>query len=173
VTDTVTINQSLSVGEVISASFFIFPRLRIIRRFLLYILILAIGSAVLGALTTSNNTGGLPTLIALLLPIILLPIVFFAFILIISVLVYAARPYIYKNVRFQFNHWGVVKTSDRFEISKPWREFTQYAESKSFFILFISASGGHIIAKRAFHSDEEMEQFRNLLQANLSESSTI
>ena len=72
-----------------------------------------------------------------------------------------------KNVTYKFTHWGMEKTGNGIEFTRPWRGFQKYIETKSFFLLYIADADAHFIQKRMFKNSEEIDEFRNFLDENI------
>jgi len=85
------------------------------------------------------------------------------FIVLICFVIYKFKPYLFKNVSYEFTDWGVVRDGERTEFSKSWREITNLKETNAFFLLYIGSTDFHIIQKRMFPDQEKLETFRDCL----------
>jgi hypothetical protein len=123
-------------------------------------------SMLLGVLT-SSETFNLYTLITILGPLIGLIILLIAFIVLYTCIIYNTKSILFKRMIYNFTHWGLVKSGNGLEFSRPWREFLKVKETKSFFLLYISKNDAHVIQKRMFRNREEIKDFNFFLENNL------
>jgi YcxB-like protein len=90
---------------------------------------------------------------------------------IILLLMRVLRPALFKNTVYTFNHWGMYKKIGATEYSIPWRDFTGWEETRSFFILYVAvknAQDGHIISRKAF-DEKERHEFIEFLKERFSQ----
>ncbi|HET6996106.1 MAG TPA: YcxB family protein, partial [Chitinophagaceae bacterium] len=72
------------------------------------------------------------------------------------------RPGFFKNI-YTFNHWGMHKKEGTADYSIPWKDFTKWEETWSFFYIYINNGDAHIISKKAI-DEKEQEEFRDFLK---------
>jgi hypothetical protein len=94
-------------------------------------------------------------------------IFFFAAAFIICLLLLISKPNNFKNIVFEFNHWGMTKRGTNTEFTRPWRGFEKLKETKSFIFLYISENDAHTIQKRMFSSTDEMNAFLKFADQNI------
>ena len=82
---------------------------------------------------------------------------------IILLLMRMARPGLFKNTNYTFNHWGMHKKAGLAEHSWPWKEIIKWEETRSFFYIYIKGNDAHIISKKAI-DEKEQEEFRDFLK---------
>ena len=54
-------------------------------------------------------------------------------------------------------------------VRMEWRYFLKFAETAGTFVLFTDTRMGHIVPKRAFGSEEELQAFRGLCAARVGQ----
>jgi hypothetical protein len=162
-----TIKQDLSLKEFFNAFLYIFFTSRIFKRLLLFMSIISGLGIILDFLTDSKKP--LFVNIALsLLPLIFLFSFFFVFGFLATLFIYKTKTKLFKNVTYEFTHWGVMMSTEGADFSKPWREFIKIRESRLFFLLYISANDAYIIKKGIFENNEEIKNFRDFLKLNIA-----
>ena len=102
-------------------------------------------------------------------PIFFLFIIVALFALLSCLFIYKSKSYLFKNVSYDFTHWGVVRHGERTDFSKPWRDITKFKETKAFFVLYTGKSDFHIVQKRMLKDLDSLNDFRKLLQQNISQ----
>jgi hypothetical protein len=84
---------------------------------------------------------------------------------------------LYKNnanfkgeIRYSFSDDGVTieVTTARSELQ--WSSFVQVRETRDFFLLFVRKTMAHIVVKRAFASQEEIAEFRDLVRRHVKKT---
>ena len=153
----------MTLRELVQASLYIGLKSKIIKRFFLFFIPLAALCIVLGFVTTKDLFYWQAAL-QVLIPFVVMAAIFFIFILVVNALVLLIKPDNFRNVVYQFTHWGMTRSAKGFDFSRPWRDFTKFKETPSFFFLYISANDAHIIQKRMFGNEIELEEFRDLIK---------
>jgi hypothetical protein len=90
---------------------------------------------------------------------------------ILLLLMRVLRPALFKNISYTFNHWGMYKRMEAREYSIPWRDFTGWEETRSFFILYVgvkNAQDGHIISRKGL-DEKEWHEFIEFLKERFSQ----
>jgi hypothetical protein len=82
---------------------------------------------------------------------------------IILLLLRMAKPGLFKNTIYTFNHWGMHKKAGPAEYSWPWKEIIKWEETRSLFYIYIKGNDAHIISKKAI-DEKEQEEFRDFLK---------
>ncbi|MEI6946712.1 YcxB family protein [Paraflavisolibacter sp. H34] len=162
------IRQDLTFREFASSTLYYYFSGRLLKRFFLFLTGLALLSVFLGFASASNGID-LVTIISSFAPIIILLIAVTAFAFFICLYIYKSKPYLFEGVSYDFTHWGVERLGERTEFSKPWRDITEFKETKAFFLLYVGNNDFHIIQKRMFANPEELNDFRKLLKANIKD----
>ena len=139
------------------------------RQFYFIILFVSVVSAILG-FVSGDGSDLAETILAVAIAI-LVPVVFFVLgTLIITVILHLVRPAVFK-ASFQFDHWGMHKRTGSQEITRPWRAFVKWKETKEIFLLFIGEQDAHFISKRVL-GESDVPAFRSLLQERIGEEAT-
>ena len=158
-----TIRQNLTFRDFLSSTLYYYLSGRLLRRFFLILVGLALLSMFLGLDTTSKGINS-ARLISSFAPFLIFLIGVVAFAFTTCLYIYKSKPYLFHNVSYDFTHWGVVRHGDRTDFSKPWRDISKIKETKAFFLIYIGNSDFHIIQKRMFAGSEELNDFRQLLR---------
>ena len=158
------IPQKLSLWDYYRASLYLGIRNKRLRRLLYFIAIIGVLNLVLtlGLNTKPNNTTLIPVF-QVLLPFLILVLFFFAGTFIICGLIKLLRPGIFKNMTYQFTHWGMYKKSDTIDHSIPWRNIIKVKETGSFIFLYISKDDAHVIQKKKFRHADELQSFKSFI----------
>jgi len=167
--NTFTIKQELTFLELYKASFHLFIKAKAFRRMMLIvyvpIILLSLSGLILSFTNSYVNAGSVFSFISLLFA----PgIVYLIIILMSATYIYLARKEHVKNVTYTFNHWGMIKTGNGYEFTRPWRSFLKYKETSSFLFLYIGDFDAHFIQKRMFSNDDELNDFKKILTQNIS-----
>jgi hypothetical protein len=93
---------------------------------------------------------------------------FSALILISCICVISYKPA--SKCHLSFYEDGVARTANGTTFSFPWQSFSKLTETKSFFLLYVSSFDAHIIPKRIFTDNAEMESFKQFVRANAGDS---
>ena len=164
--DSFTINQSLTLRETLSAIFYIFPRTKAFKRFSLFLTVIVIMSNILGVMTAPGSGSPQKSILEIVGTLGAIIIIFSALVLVFCTCMYLIKPANFKNVIYHFTKTGVARTANDTTFSFPWRSFSKLTETKSFFLLYVSSFDAHIIAKRIFTDNAEMESFKQFVRAN-------
>lgn len=159
--------QDLTLGEYLSATFYVTTKLKMIRRIFLIGIILGLLNAILDIGLSTESISWLVIVWKLLLLPTFLFIFFSIGITIFSVVVYKLKPQLFKDINYRFNHWGMEKSFNNTNVSIPWRNFQKYSESKNFIYLFVNDNHSYIIQKRMFNGSDELKNFRNFLAGKI------
>ena len=81
-----------------------------------------------------------------------------------------SNPSIREPVNLEVSEEGINSQGATFQSAIKWQIFTKFLESKNLFILYQSNNLFNMIPKRAFSSDEQIEQFRDLLRTMIVKS---
>jgi len=104
-----------------------------------------------------------------LLPLLILLLFFYGGSLIICFLIMRLNPGIFSNMTYQFTHWGMYKRSDTVDYSIPWRSIVKVKDTKSFIYLYSSNDMAHVIQKKKFRNNDELQSFKNIMSACLNQ----
>jgi|SRR5882724_10535961 len=163
----ITIHQDFTFREYSRGMLATFLRVKKVMIFFIVLPLVLALSPLLGYFTVANYTFGWRELAQ----IILIPIILFGLmcglVFILSLAFFRSKPAMFKNIIFRFSGTGMIKSISGMEITRDWKDFTGLKETKSFFLLYISKTDAHIIQKRLFGNQQEMDAFRDLLKANL------
>lgn len=165
--DSFTIDQHITLKEFINFTLYSYVHSRRIKSFFLLILLLDLVALVFGLLTGLTNFNS-EVVFNMLTPLILLPVLLVIFAVLVSLLIYTSRPYLFKNVSYDFTHWGIIRNGEKTEFSKPWREITRYKETKSYFIFYIGNADVHFVQKKMFNDANELADFAFFLKDRMS-----
>ncbi|MDP4263665.1 MAG: YcxB family protein [Bacteroidota bacterium] len=165
---TFSINYSLSYREYFKAMLFLGIRMKTIKRLFLFIFILGGVSALLNLISPHKHEYEWYRVILPILFLPLFPALFFlVFGLLGSLLIYQLKPQFFKNLTYHFTHWGMAKAGKGLNMTTPWRYFIKWRETKSFLLLYVTLNDAHIIPKRAFKNEGELENFRILIREHI------
>ena len=169
-TKTFIIKQDMNYFEFLSAMFYQVSTMKLVRRLFLFSFIISLGSLLLDLTTSSYNRDWNHIIFdSLLYPLFFL--FFFLFIVLVGAgVLIITRPNHFKNVTYTFTHWGMEKVGKDIEFSRPWSKFLKFKESKHFIFLFITNNDAHIIQKRMFKSNDEVQSFIQLILDHLRDN---
>ena len=162
--NTIIINQQLTFKEFVSSTLYFYLTGSLLKRFFAILFAILLVSLLLGLGTTDK---GLDTtmIIGTVAPVIFLLAAATAFVFLSCLYIFKSKPSIFKNVSYEFTHWGIIRHADKLEFSRPWRDITDMKETKAFFLLYVGKTDFHIIQKRLIG---DSIKFRLLLKSNLS-----
>lgn len=167
--DTFIVNQHLTFGEICRIFVYTIARIRRLRVvFLLPFCMVFVLNIILFLL--DKNMISLSSVI--LQPFIVL--LFMSAIILVPVFVYYAflyllKPHQFKNITYQFTHWGMEKNGVGIDFSRQWSKFLKFRETKHFILLYLTVNDAHIIQKRMFESDEQIRYFISFVSERLPE----
>lgn len=164
---TFNIPVDLTLKESLDSTFYIYRSSKRVRRYLLLFLIIMIISQTLGWIVSPGPLT-ITSVLTILVPMVFMGLFVSLFIAVFSTYIYKSRPYLFRNVNYEFTHWGVTRYGEKTSFSKPWREITRYRESKNFFILYVDKMDFHVIQKRMFQDPFEEANFRDMLKENIT-----
>jgi uncharacterized membrane protein YvlD (DUF360 family) len=162
--------QTLSLTEYLDTMFYELRKMKWIRRIFIFSCIMGILNALLDSLLPSKHQ--VPWYI-FLFKMIFPPVFFVIFLLVAGILVsffiMQFRSQMFRNVTFEFTHWGVIKSGKGFEFSAQWEKFLTFKETYHFIYLYVSAHEAHIIKKNAFANGDELNGFLQMLHKKFIE----
>lgn len=166
--ETFTINQNLKLKEVLSAYYYIIPRMRLIKKIFLFGFIAGIFTSVVElSYRIENSTTWYIFIFRLLFLPSFLALFFFVFIFFAAILMMKLKPDLFSNVTYRFTHWGMEKTGKGINLTKPWREFIKFRETNNFILLYITSDDAHIIQKKMLNSNEELDSFKQFISQHI------
>jgi YcxB-like protein len=143
--------------------------MKLVRRLFLFSFIASLVGLVLNLITTS---GQVKNWYYIILEPLTYPLFLFAFFFVLTIigaiLLMTFRGNHFKDVTYTFTHWGMEKIGKGIEFSRPWSKFLRFKESRHFLFLYISENDAHIIQKRMFKSDDEIESLKQLIFRHLN-----
>jgi hypothetical protein len=166
--ETFTINQELKLSESLNVSYYIATRMRLMKRIFLFVLFIgAVNTFLDFILPVGHNLKwyGLIFDFAFLPFFILL--FFSVFILLSTILIRIIKPNYFKNVTYRFTHWAIEKIGKNIEFTRPWNKVLKNQETKYFIFLYITENDAHIIQKRMFRDNEEIQNFKQFISQQI------
>ena len=157
----ITLHQTLTLSELLSGSYYLAARIKIIKVLFFFALIIGPLTALLGLVNVTQQ----PVIwYVILFDVIKFPLFiflfFFVFISLGMTLMFLIRPDNYRNLTYRFTHWGMEKSGKNIEFTRPWSKFFALRESKHFLYLYISENDAHFIHKKVFENEQEIEEFK-------------
>ena len=70
-------------------------------------------------------------------------------------------------MNFEFTQEWIYQKSEKFENKLRWKIYIKFLETKNLFVLYQVSNVFNIFPKRAFDSDEQIEEFRELLRTKI------
>lgn len=158
------VKQEMKLVEFLNAAYFQTSRMKLMRRLFLFSIIVSIFSALLDFSSTLRSVITWYRFIFnfLFYPLFLLAF-FFVLITIGAVLLMTLRPDHFKDVTYYFTHWGMEKIGKGIEFTRPWSKFLRFRESSHFIFLYITENDAHIIQKRMFKSNQDLQNFKQFI----------
>lgn len=160
---TFTIQQDLTQMEFMSATLYYYLTGKWVKRFFFFLFFLSLMSVLLGFITAPLHFNSL-SFIRIFAPIGILFVLLLFFIVFSSYSIFTRNAYLFKNVTYSFNDWGLIRHGEQTDFSEPWNEALTFKETKAFFIFYIGNTDFHIIQKRLFHDKIETDHFRSFIQ---------
>ena len=164
--DTIAIPQRLSYKEFLYAMLYVFVSSRRIRMFFLLMIIIMSSSQLLGYLTAPKYDFGLASVFLIAKVMVCMMLGGLTFVTILTFIVYRMQSHLFKNVSYEFSHWGITRDGEGTVFAKPWRDITRYKESKRFFVIYAGLDP-HIIQKSMLGDVERINIFRSMLEENI------
>jgi len=162
--NTIVVLQELTYKEFLSAILQVFARSRRLRAYLLIFIGMITSSQLLGYLTAPHYSFGLIDLFKMLLIPALMVMGLVIVLTVISYILYRSKPHMFRDVSYEFTHWGVTRYGEEANFSKPWREIKRFKETKQFFLFYIGPVDVHIIQKKLIGDETWINAFRTMLQ---------
>ena len=159
------VSQNLTFQEFFSGTLYFCFSSQLVKRAAL--LILAFNAlSILVELEANPNSLTSDSLFTQVIPIIAMLLLLVLLVLVFCIFTYTNKSDIFKNVSYDFTHWGIIRNAVQSQFSKPWRDLTKVKESKGFFILYFSSIDYHLIQKRMIGDKREVDRFRTVLIEN-------
>jgi hypothetical protein len=80
------------------------------------------------------------------------------------------HPSLRETMNLEFTQEWMNLKGESFESKLRWKIFVKFLETKNLFLLYHSKIVFNMIPKRAFNSDEEIQQFREMLSTKIRKS---
>jgi hypothetical protein len=80
--------------------------------------------------------------------------------------IWKSQPILQYPTIFEVNEERITVKNISFESHLKWQIYINFLETKNLFVLYETNSSFNILPKRAFISNEQLEQFRDLLRTN-------
>lgn len=165
-TETFTFKETKTFKEYSSITIYQTFRKKIVKRILIFLIIVSILRVILEFALGNNLKWYMVIFNLLLAPVFLVAFIYVVGFL-VTILFMKIKPAAFRNITTQFTHWGMERTGEEFQISVPWSKFLKYRESKKFILLYITDDDSFIIQKKAFDSNEQLEDFRHLISEKI------
>ena len=81
-----------------------------------------------------------------------------------------SQPSLREAMNLNITQEGLDCKAETYESKVQWQIFVKFLETKNVFMLYQAEALFNIIPKRAFNSDEEIEEFREILSAKIRKS---
>lgn len=159
------INQDLTFQEFFSGTLYFCFSSKLVKRAAILILAGNVLS-IFVELAANPNSLSSDSLFTQVIPIIAMLLLLVLLVFVFSIFTYTNKSDIFKNVTYDFTHWGIIRNAVQSQFSKPWRDLTEVKESKEFFILYFSNTDYHLIQKRMIGDKKEVGRLRTLLIEN-------
>jgi len=165
--DSYTIQQDVSLSDYYRICLHTYLYLKLTRRLFLFIAALSLLSSLLRVAGTDKSFS-VVMFVYDLLPVLVLAAFFLVFSGLLCVYIYKTRPWLFKNVSYEYTHWGITGNGEKTEFSKPWREITGMKETKSYFIFYVGQRDLHFLQKKMFADAAELTDFRNFVNEKMN-----
>ena len=166
--ETLTVKQDMKPLEFLNAVYFQTSRMKLIKRLFFLSIILGVLNASLDILSpVGGNVIWYQIVIDFFIAPVFIVLFFFVFITVGAILLMLLRRNHFTNVTYNFTHWGMEKIGKGIEFTRPWNKFLKFRETKHFIFLYITPNDAHIIQKRMFINNEEIEDLRKLISAQV------
>lgn len=166
---TYIINQKFTFLEFLSITYFQVSRMKLIKRLFLF-------SAIAGLANALLNAFGVPhkNLIwyVFIVQFLSLPVFLILFLVVagtlITILLMLLKPRLFTKTTLTFTHWGMEKKGEIINYSAPWSKFMKFTETKKNLFLYISDNEAHVVQKRMFEDNTQLENFKAFLSERIS-----
>ena len=166
--ETLTVKQEMKPFEFLSAVYFQTSRMKLIKRLFFLSIILGLLNTLLDIISpVSHDLIWYQIIIDFLIAPVFIALFFFVFITLGAILLMLLRRNHFTNVTYHFTHWGMEKVGKGIEFTRPWNKFLKFRETTHFIFLYITANDAHIIQKRMFTNEEEIDSFRELISERI------
>ncbi len=164
--DSYSIKQNLTFKEYYKSTVYYFITGKKFKGILILLLSFGFISMFIGFLMTPEQSS-LVQISTSFIPIIFLSLLFLFALFVNCVIAYNSKPYLFKNITYDFTHWGITKTGEKTDFAKPWRDVIRLKESKSFFLIYSNDIDAIVIQKRMFEDFDEINNFKNFIVENI------
>ncbi len=159
------INQDLTFQEFLSGTLYFCLSSKPFKTF--FSLIIAFNVlTVLVQLAANPNSLSSDLFFTQVIPVLAILLFLLLLVFVFCIFTYKSKSDIFKNVTYEFTHWGIIRNAVQYQFSKPWRDLTKFKESKAFFVLYFSDTDFHLIQKKMFDDKKEVDRFRTMLIEN-------
>ena len=166
--ETLTVKQDMKLIEFLNAAYYQTSRMKIIKRLFFLSIILGVLNALFDIISPPyHDLIWYKIMIDFLIAPLFITLFFFVFITLGAILLMLVRPNHFKNVTYHFTNWGMEKIGKDMEFTRQWNKFLKFQETSHFIFLYISKNDAHIIQKRMFTNNEEIERFRQLISEHI------
>jgi hypothetical protein len=139
-----------------------------VRRLFIFVLIVGILNAVLSVgLKNQKEISLYQILFKFSLPVLSLFIFFIIGTILITFLLRKFKPKLFSGTTITFTHWGMRKEGEVINYSMPWSKFSGFKETKHFLYLDFIYPETHIIQKRMFESETQLQMFKQFMSEKI------
>ena len=160
-----TIFQELTFKEFFISTLYLTSSTKIVKRLIVFVCIVSLLNLFL-TYNLSKVQPGILTAIGCFLPIVYFIGLAILLCLVICLYIYSTKQYLFRDVSYDFTHWGVVRNGFKTDFSKPWRDISKVKETGQYFFLFVGKIDFHIIQKRMINQND-LTEFRIFLTDNM------
>ncbi|HWB24842.1 MAG TPA: YcxB family protein [Chitinophagaceae bacterium] len=153
------VTQNLSFADVCSASLYIFFNSAFIKA----IFIIGTVGGILDFLMPTEQDKRPVVIMTLLLPL-LVSVLIAVLSLLPAAGLFLVAPYRFRGIVYKFSSWGIEKADSGLGDKRPWKKTRKIVETKHFFLVYFTRFDAHVIVKKAFRSEGEIDQFRLFLE---------
>ena len=155
--DSFTVRYDMSYKETVASALYTISRLKVLRGLVTFLLVILLLLSVLtGFIGFLLNVGALLSV----------TIVFFLMLLARAYFTRKRNARQYKNLTFDFTHWGMTVTGG-IDFSSQWHKILAVKETRLFFVFFSQYNVHFFIQKRMFRDEAECMAFREFLRAKM------
>jgi hypothetical protein len=90
------------------------------------------------------------------------------FLCLAAIMMLKFKPAAFKNITYQYTNWGVERLGEGLAFSAQWNKFIKLVETKQFLFVYLNESNAHVIQKRMFKDQEEMDELRQFIAQKIS-----
>jgi hypothetical protein len=165
VKETFEIPQKFNLKEVIVISLSSLIKGKTFKKYVLYFFALVASTILLGGLA-GPKAFTFQSIMATILPACL----FAVLALVVYILIIVISHFFSQKLEIimKFNHWGIIRNAGGKEASSPWRDAKNYKETDKYFLIYMKAGGVVPVQKDILLFEEEINEFRELLNDKIS-----